>query len=582
MRKIRNLIMIIACILLCGSLLACNNGQTNNNNNNNQPSNGEVQTPNEPSNGPTQDEQPSEGNNESTVDVEKVTLEENAVLEYTGEALAITVKNLPGGVSVKYTYTNEDGEEVAEMVEIGEYTVTAVITDSKSGKELRTLTGKLTIKEREIVDEIPNDLQEKLELTYTTTYKDFVVNPDDATQLIAAGLELYASETIYFLLKGATTPLNFIDFDAENSVEAASLVGNTIVISEAGAYDVIMTFPEDSLMPLITVRAGKDSSEFYFRGTMNDYGTSDEYKFVIDAETNTASYEISLAVGDEFKIGNYYWSVEFPYDPYFTYMPAFSVGGQFLTDVKVNEAGTYKFVIDLQTKTIATYKDEELLVQDRDLLFIRGTMNETAWQSLELQLKKKDGIASIEVEFKVDDIFKISDATWSDSSTYDYSYFKDATDYFASGTENGNVVVKQAGTYKIEVNLAEKTVTVYKDGNKIVDNAGGGNGGSDLTGFITLYFTITNGWENVMYYVWAGSTPVVAWPGQQAEYVETNDFGQKVFKCTVDLSQANMIIFNNGNGGEGNQTHDISLAGVENNTGFYYDGTTLKTYTYNA
>ena len=81
--------------------------------------------------------------NSGSVDVNKVTFTDET-LEYTGEPLAITVKNLPGGVKVDYTYSL-NGEEVSQMIEIGVYDVTAVIKDNKTGKELRTLTAKLTI-----------------------------------------------------------------------------------------------------------------------------------------------------------------------------------------------------------------------------------------------------------------------------------------------------------------------------------------------------------------------------------------------------------------------------------------------------
>lgn len=553
MKKIKIFIMIFAFFFLFATLTACSEEQ-----NNNQTPVGDVNTPNVPTKDePTQD---NPTNNVPTVDVEKVTLTD-ATVEYTGEAIALLVKNLPGGVSVDYSYTLND-EEVTEMVEVGVYTVTAVIKDNNTGDELKTLTATLTIKEREVRDEIPNDLEEAIELTYSTTYKPFVPNPDDATQLIAAGLELYASETIYFLLAGKTTPLNFLDFDAENSVEAASLVENTIVISEPGTYDVIMTFPEGSIVPTILVRAGKDSSEFYFRGTMNDYGTSDEYKFVVDTETNTASYEIALAVGDVFKVGNYYWSVAFDYNPHFTYMPAFSVGGEFETDVKVNEAGTYKFVVDLQTKTISTYKDGELLIQDREQLFFRGSMNN--WDT-SAALVKKNGVASIELALAVGDIFKIADVNWTEGTVYAYEFFQSASEQFELGTENSNVVVKQAGTYRFEITLEDKALTVYKDNVKIIDKAVSSRG--NATGTINVYFSNNYKWAGDIYmYAWNSTTEAkpADWPGIKMTFVKENDYGEKIYMAQIDIDQYDMVIFTNGT----EQSSDAQLIKTEN-TGYY-------------
>ena len=217
------------------------------------------------------------------------------------------------------------------MIEIGVYDVTAVIKDNKTGKELRTLTAKLTIKEREVYDEMPDDLESNVELTYGTTYKSFVKNPDNENELIAAGIQIWAPEKIYFVLGGQNIPLNFLELDT-NSLSGVKLVDNTVVIEKAGTYDVIMTFPEGSLVPLILVREGTDSSQFYFRGSMNDYQTSDEYLFNVDEETNSATYEITLDLNDTFKIANYYYSVEFIYSPYFKYLNNFTVGGEFNTD----------------------------------------------------------------------------------------------------------------------------------------------------------------------------------------------------------------------------------------------------------
>lgn len=109
-----------------------------------------------------------------------------------------------------------------------------------------------------------------------------------------------------------------------------------------------------------------------------------------------------------------------------------------------------------------------------------------------------------------------------------------------------------------------------------------GNGGGEVVeGYITLYFSVTKGWDKVMYYAWmADGDPIAAWPGEDAEFVEVNGYGQNIYKCTIDLSLANMIIFNNGSG---DQTSDISLDGVANNTGFYIgDNGEIGTYTYGA
>ena len=453
MRKLKLLITIFACLFLIGTMCACDEEQ---NNNQDVPSSGDVQTP-EQTPEKTPEKTPSTG---STVDVSKATLT-NEELEYTGEPLAIVVKNLPGGVSVDYVYT-KDGVEVTEMVEIGEYEVTATIKDKETKEVLTTLTATLTIKEREVVDEIKDDLEASIELTYGTTYKPFSLDPQNNTQLVAA-IDIMASETIYFVLAGEDTPLNFFDLDSE-SIEVAKKVDNTVCISEPGSYDLIMTFPEGSIVPTVLVRASLDDGTLYLRGSMNEYAVLDEYKFVVDEENNTASYEIELAVNDEFTLGSYYYKVQFSYDPYFTFMPVFSAGGAFGTDVKVIVAGTYKFVVDLTNNALTIYKDGEQVIQDREMLYIRGTMNN--WDT-STALVKNNGVATIEIELAKDAEFKIADGGWG--VQYDYSYFG-GVDEFVNGAENGNIKVAVAGKYKFELNLENKTLTVYKDGNKIIDN----------------------------------------------------------------------------------------------------------------
>lgn len=102
----------------------------------------------------------------------------------------------------------------------------------------------------------------------------------------------------------------------------------------------------------------------------------------------------------------------------------------------------------------------------------------------------------------------------------------------------------------------------------------------------TLYFSNNKFWEGdkMYFYVWAGEgDPKNAnWPGQEMEYVETNDYNEKIYKCTVDLSVYEYIIFNNNNG---SQSKDIPLSDeVVDCTGFYItdDEAGFGTYTYLA
>ena len=72
----------------------------------------------------------------------------------------------------------------------------------------------------------------------------------------------------------------------------------------------------------------------------------------------------------------------------------------------------------------------------------------------------------------------------------------------------------------------------------------------------TVYCRLNNGWGSVYAYMWSeGSGNNAAWPGVEMTEVEEGVY-------SYDLSgDFDMIIFNNGSGGNGNQTADLSYAG---------------------
>ena len=244
------------------------------------------------------------------------------------------------------------------------------------------------------------------------------------------------------------------------------------------------------MVPVLLVREGADARELYFRGTMNNYEVSEdseEYKFVVNEETNVATYEIELAVGDVFLISNYYYSIKFDFNPHFAYFFNFTSGGEYGTDVKVTVAGTYKFEVNLANKALTVYCDGTKLEEDRTpSLYIRGTMNN--WDASTALSKKKVGsdvIAYITKDLNIGDVFKIADDSWG--VQYDYGFFKTATANFKEGGENGNIEVVKDGTYTIEVNTNTSTVTVYFNDQVIIENQGSSNGGGNGSGSTSEY-----------------------------------------------------------------------------------------------
>ena len=100
-------------------------------------------------------------------------------------------------------------------------------------------------------------------------------------------------------------------------------------------------------------------------------------------------------------------------------------------------------------------------------------------------------------------------------------------------------------------------------------------------GEITLYYVNKTGWSAVNAYVWdfATGTPIVAWSGEPATKLDKTVDGYEVYSYTFDSSLADRIIFNNGNGGEGNQTQDLTF---EASKPYFYDGVWYETLTFDT
>ena len=544
MRKIKTFITMFVCLFLLTSVVACK-----------------------------EDEQKEQG---SSIDLSGVTFE-SETKEFTGEPLAIIVKGFPGTVKVDYTYKNSNGEEVENMVEIGVYDITAVITEKATGKELKTLTAQLTIKEKTIIEEVKDKANAKIKLTFGTEYIEMVKNPADETQLIASGVNLWAREEIYFVLNDSDAPLNFITLN-EESLPVASVVDNKLVISEAGSYNICMLFPSTQLQPQILVQPGEGANLYYFCSSDNEYTVSEETIINADEETNPVPYTIQLQAGTEFLIQNKYGS-GFVYNKYFVGMEPFAAGSE-KGRVKVVETGTYKFEINIQTKTLVIYKDGQLVEADKNPLYLKGTMN--GWtDSVDYQLSKNKGIATITVSLNINDEFKVANPDWS--LQYGLPYFSSASQYFSASTDEGNVKVLQAGTYKIEIDTNNNKVTVYYGEVKIIDNAsaggaGGNVGSEDATGTIAIYFSNNYRWEGEIYvYVWNKTTEdkPANWPGIKMTYVMTNGYGESIYTANVDIDKYDMIIFTNGS----SQSSDAAII-KKTNVGYYVTDGGLGNYTY--
>ena len=92
----------------------------------------------------------------------------------------------------------------------------------------------------------------------------------------------------------------------------------------------------------------------------------------------------------------------------------------------------------------------------------------------------------------------------------------------------------------------------------------------------TIYFTNNKHWTDTIYaYVWNDSTGerLDNWPGVEMEYVETNSYGEEIYKIEVNLSKYDHIIISHGSYQNGDfklssQTIDLKLSDYDNNA-FY-------------
>ena len=98
---------------------------------------------------------------------------------------------------------------------------------------------------------------------------------------------------------------------------------------------------------------------------------------------------------------------------------------------------------------------------------------------------------------------------------------------------------------------------------------------------VTLYYVNKTDWSVVNAYVWdfATGTPIVAWSGEPATKLGKTVDGNEVYSYTFDSSLADRIIFNNGNGGTGNQTDNLTF---EASKPYFYDGVWYETLTFDA
>lgn len=148
-----------------------------------------------------------------------------------------------------------------------------------------------------------------------------------------------------------------------------------------------------------------------------------------------------------------------------------------------------------------------------------------------------------------------------------------------SGDENIATVTRSEGIITISGVAAGTTTITVSDSKKSVQISVTVQSEPVVTVY-NLYFTDPwgTGADDMYFYAWKGSVNNHDWPGLKMTFVKLNDYGQGIFKCEVDMTLYDTIIFN----ANGNQTENIPLNGVTNNTQWYYVGDVLHTTTYSG
>ncbi len=85
-----------------------------------------------------------------------------------------------------------------------------------------------------------------------------------------------------------------------------------------------------------------------------------------------------------------------------------------------------------------------------------------------------------------------------------------------------------------------------------------------------LYFTNTYRWDTVYAYYWEEpEIELITWPGEEMEFVKVNGYGYKIYRF-VPPENADMVVFNCGQGGVNYQTSAIPIEGM--NMIYSFDG----------
>ena len=242
------------------------------------------------------------------------------------------------------------------------------------------------------------------------------------------------------------------------------------------------------------------------------------------------------------------------------------VAGQGNLTLAADAAGDYIFTWTYETETLAITFPEAEPEPELPYMAIIGDMNDWAGTELVPAEDKLTASATIHLDMNANSGYGfkvlIGDKAYCiEPSGEWYSFHRGWTsasgiDHVATDEEAFWLSIDKAGDYTFTWTIAEKKLDITFP---------------ELLN-ITYYFVNTPDWEKVYAYAW--SPAIADWPGEEATLqLGVSKNGHNVWAYTMPENRRN-IVFNDGTGGEGHQTDDLT---VEDGKPYFNDGTWYAT-----
>lgn len=242
------------------------------------------------------------------------------------------------------------------------------------------------------------------------------------------------------------------------------------------------------------------------------------------------------------------------------------VAGQGNLTLAADAAGDYIFTWTYETETLAITFPEAEPEPELPYMAIIGDMNNWAGDELVPAEDKLTASATIHLDMNANSGYGfkvlIGDKAYCiEPSGEWYSFHRGWTsasgiDHVATDEEAFWLSIDKAGDYTFTWTIAEKKLDITFP---------------ELLN-ITYYFVNTPDWEKVYAYAW--SPAIADWPGEEATLqLGVSKNGHNVWAYTMPENRRN-IVFNDGTGGEGHQTDDLT---VEDGKPYFYDGVWYET-----